>query len=330
MHGKFSLYSLKNSKGFAKVSMFLAGFLMGFVGLFVSFFSGRIIYSVVFLRGSFGFLWLFLIILLSGIRKSIVLILREYPVSILMQSIFSAFTVYFYFAAISSLSYAFAAFLLYLGPVLVVIFNYLFLKIKVPRKAFISFPIAIVGLGILLNIGQNFSLNIGIFNGIFSALCLAISTTFKCYVFEDIKKRENKIDLFHVQAIMPLFVCLFLMIIFITQSDIFSIPLTPAELFIAALLGLLPTALAFTLYNVGLNQDKGGDIIILSYSEPLVASILSILIQHVVDPMFYIGGSLVIIANLIIIIEKRKANLNCDSISPQNLIETSESEQNHH
>ncbi len=320
MHGQFTWISIKSSRGFAKISMFLSGFLMGFVGLFVSFFSGRVIYSVVFLRGLFGFLWLFLIISLSGIRKSMVPILREYPVSVIMQSIFSAFTVYFYFTAIHSLTYAFAAFLLYLGPVLVVIFNYLFLRVKIPKKTFISFPIAILGLAILLNLGENFSLSIGIFNGCLSALCLAISTTFKCYVFEDIKRKEKKLELFHVQAIMPLFVCLFLIIIFIMQTDIIALPLSPPELFIAVLLGLFPTALAFTLYNIGLNQDKGGDIIILSYSEPLVASFLSILIQNVVDPMFYIGGSLIIIANLIIIIEKRRAAPNCESKAAQNIL----------
>lgn len=320
MHGQFSLYSLKSSKGFAKLSMFFSGFLMGFVGLFVSFFSDRVIYSVVFLRGFFGFLWLFLIILLSGIRKSIIPIFREYPISMLIQSIFSALTVYFYFTAIKSLSYAFAAFLLYLGPVLVVLFNYLFLKIRIPRKIFISFPIAIAGLAILLNVAENFSLSIGIFNGMLSSLCLAISTTFKCYVFEDIKKSGKQFDLFHVQTIMPFFVCLFLIIIFVMQSDIILKPLSSMETLIAVLLGLFPTALAFTLYNVGLNQDKGGDIIILSYSEPLVASILSSLIQNVIDPMFYIGGSLIIIANLIIIIERKKANLNCESRSTQNFV----------
>ncbi len=84
------------------------------------------------------------------------------------------------------------------------------------------------------------------------------------------------------------------------------IPVSFMELIIGILLGVFPTALAVTFYNIGLNHDEGGNVIILSYSEPLVSSILSVLIQNILDPMFYLGGSFIIFANLIILLEKRK------------------------
>ena len=299
------IYSEKKSRTIGKLAMFFSGCLMGFVGLFVTYFFNRSIYTVVVFRGFFGLLWLLFFIFVFGMKKTIFPLLRSYPISIMMQAFFSAFTVYFYFTAIKSLNYAFAAFLLYLGPVFAVIFNLFFLKIKIPMRTYISFPISLLGLALLLNLEDNFVPGEAFFNGVLSALCLAISTTFKCFVFEDIQRKKN-FELIHVQTIMPFFVCLFLVAVFIFQSDITGIPLSIIDLLLGSLLGLFPTALAFTLYNIGLNQDKGGDVIILSYSEPLVTSVLSILIQHVVDPLLYIGGSLIVLANLIILLEKRK------------------------
>jgi drug/metabolite transporter (DMT)-like permease len=302
------LSSIIQSKTAGKFSMFLSGTFMGLVGLFVSYFNNRSVYSAVALRGLFGFCWLLILILSLGIGKNSIELFKKYPIPILLQAVFSALTVYFYFSAIIQLNFAEAAFLLYLGPVITVIFNDIFLKVKIIRRAFIAFPIAIFGLAMILNIHEEFIINVGIFNGIMAALCLAISNTIKNYAFQRIKRDDCEINAILIHSLMPLFVCLVLTLMFIFQSDIITIPLTLPELIVGILMGLIPTALGFLFYNIGLNQDKGGDVIILSYSEPIVASILSILIQNIIDPLFYLGGALIIIANMILLFGNNKSN----------------------
>jgi drug/metabolite transporter (DMT)-like permease len=68
---------------------------------------------------------------------------------------------------------------------------------------------------------------------------------------------------------------------------------------IILLLGLIPTALAFTLYNVGVKKDKGGNIIILSYFEPVMATINTAIFLQNLSPFTIIGGLFVLLANFI-------------------------------
>jgi drug/metabolite transporter (DMT)-like permease len=69
----------------------------------------------------------------------------------------------------------------------------------------------------------------------------------------------------------------------------------------ALLLGLIPTAVAFTLYNIGVKKDKGGNIIILSYVETVVATINTIIFLNVFSIFTIIGGIFIIMANIIVL-----------------------------
>ncbi|MHA1472598.1 MAG: hypothetical protein ACTSQW_05830, partial [Promethearchaeota archaeon] len=62
---------------------------------------------------------------------------------------------------------------------------------------------------------------------------------------------------------------------------------------------LIPTALAFTLYNVGVKKDKGGNIIILSYFEPVMATINTAIFLQNLSIFTIIGGLFVLLANFI-------------------------------
>ena len=67
------------------------------------------------------------------------------------------------------------------------------------------------------------------------------------------------------------------------------------------LLGLIPTALAFVLHNVGTKNDKGGNILILAFFEPVVATINTIIFLKIFSIYTIIGGALILIANIIVL-----------------------------
>ena len=86
--------------------------------------------------------------------------------------------------------------------------------------------------------------------------------------------------------------------------------LTGKEWIISIFLGLITGAIAFSLYNYGLKEDKGGNIIILSYIEPIVASVVNIILLNELSVGIFLGGILIVVANLIILkSEKRKNGL---------------------
>ena len=67
------------------------------------------------------------------------------------------------------------------------------------------------------------------------------------------------------------------------------------------MLGLIPTALAFTLYNVGVKKDKGGNIVILSYIEPVMATINTAIFLKNLSIFTVIGGILILLSNYIML-----------------------------
>ena len=100
-------------------------------------------------------------------------------------------------------------------------------------------------------------------------------------------------------AFLTLWSTLFLIIPFLPLgiTDLFRI--TFFDLLIILMLGLIPTALAFTLYNVGVKKDKGGNIVILSYFEPVMATINAAIFLNNLSIFTIIGGFFVLLANII-------------------------------
>jgi drug/metabolite transporter (DMT)-like permease len=85
--------------------------------------------------------------------------------------------------------------------------------------------------------------------------------------------------------------------------------LTSTEWIVSIFLGLITGAIAFSLYNYGLKEDKGGNIIILSYIEPFVASIVNIILLNELSTSIFLGGILIVGANLIILKSEKINNI---------------------
>jgi len=282
----------------SKISMFFSGVFMGNVGLFISLLSGYPIYSIVLFRGIFGAIFLILFMLLT--KSFSFSYFKEYFKMhwkyLIVLAISNPLVVFLYFLNITLTGYAFAAFLLYTSGVFLLLFLVITKEDKVSKINFISFILAIVGISIIMEFWSGQILIDGIVVGIFSGFCLGILIFSKKKIYKmrgKIKSNGN------FDAFLTLWSTLFLIFPFLPFgiADLFKI--TFMDFVIILLLGLIPTALAFTLYNVGVKKDKGGNIIILSYFEPVMATINTAIFLQNLSPFTIIGGFFVLLANYI-------------------------------
>ena len=282
----------------SKISMFFSGIFMGNVGIFISLLSGYPVYSIVFFRGIFGavFLVIFMLITRSFSFTFFKESFKMHWKYLIIIAITNPLVVFLYFLNITLTGYAFAAFLLYSSGVFLLIFLVITKEEKVSKINFISFILAIVGISIIMEFWTGQILILGIGVGILSGFCLGILI----YSKKKIYKNRGKINSNgNFDAFLTLWSTLFLIIPFLPLgiTDLFRI--TNLDLVIIIMLGLIPTALAFTLYNVGVKKDKGGNIVILSYFEPVMATINAAIFLNNLSIFTIIGGFFVLSANII-------------------------------
>ncbi|MHA1898699.1 MAG: hypothetical protein ACTSU2_15010, partial [Promethearchaeota archaeon] len=98
---------------------------------------------------------------------------------------------------------------------------------------------------------------------------------------------------------------LFLVIFFLPLSYELLYELNALQWFAGFMLGTLSGGVAFSLYNFGLIKDKQGDVIILSYIEPVVATIINICFLGGISYLVIVGGVIVLLSNLIIILKNQ-------------------------
>jgi drug/metabolite transporter (DMT)-like permease len=168
----------------------------------------------------------------------------------------------------------------------------------VSKTNFVSFALAIAGISIIMEFWTGQVFTIGILLGIFSGFCLGILiyTKKKIYKNRDDINSKGNFDVF-----LTLWSTLFLIFPFLPIGFADLLRITIFDLVVITFLGLIPTALAFLLYNIGVKKDTGGNIVILSYVEPLMATINTAIFLKNLSVFTILGGVLVLIANYIMI-----------------------------
>ena len=288
----------------SKIAMLTSGICMGSVGLFITLLNTFPIYSIVFFRGLFGTLFLTILMLYSK-SFSIHFIAQSFKLHwkyLLFIAITNPLVILFYFLTIQISGSAFAAFLLYTSGIYLLLLLTFTKEEKISKLNYLCFTLAIVGVSIIMEFWTGNILSYGLLYGLLSGLTLGILIFSKKKIYNKrniinstFLKRGN-FDIF-----LTWFSTLSLVLIFlpIGINDLFKFTL--GDLYISLLLGFIPTAFAFTLYNIGVKNDQGGNIVILSYSEIIVSVIINLYFFPSFSIFTIIGGSLVILANVIIL-----------------------------
>jgi len=295
----------------ARIAIFLAATFMATVGLFVKFMPLSVA-GIVEFRGLFGFAWVSVFLLAMRKGGAVAKLLR-YKKVLAFSMAMTVLTILFYFLAIDLVGLGTAAFLLYVGNLVAVLFMRVFLKERQPRIIYVSYGLAIAGVFLIVKPWEGFSISIGILFGICSALMLGTLNLSKKIMFRLVESdaRSGKPSLPELTIGLTWYTTLGLSITFFytlfTES---SIAFTIDAILPGLLLGLVPTALAFTLFNVGLVKDTGGNVLILSYAEPFIAMLLDIIVFGNFSAMVFLGGTCIIIANVLV------ARIKQESLAP--------------
>ena len=299
----------KVSPKISKISMLISAILMGNVGLLVTVLEKYSTFTLVLLRGLFGTLFLTLF-MVKNRSFSFDFFKESFKLHwkwLIVVGILNPIVIYLYFMNIIISGYAMAAFLLYTNGIFVIVFLIAFKIEKVSRVTIISFILAIIGVAIIMEFWNGLQLSLGVILGILSGLSLAILVFGKKMIYRERDKETTNINANgNFDTFMAWWPTLLLVVLFLPLGGAELVDLTLVDLFFALILGLFPTALAFALYNVGVKNDKGGNIIIIAYLEPVMATINNIIInfitsQQALSIFVIIGGALILLANIIVL-----------------------------
>jgi len=274
---------------------------MGHVGLLVSFFETKYpVYTIVLLRGIFGtlFLTIFLLKTKSINFKTIKEYFKLHLVALIIMGMVNPLIIFFYFVNITISGYSLAAFLLYTGGIFFILFLFITKEEKVSKINLLSFILATVGVAIIMEFWRGTVEYLGIIYGILSGLTLGILIFYKKKVYNK-RDRNDLPKVANLDIFLAWWPSLFIVVMFLPLGAVDLLKFDFIDLIFSLILGLFPTAIAFVLYNVGVKNDKGGNIVILSYIEPVVATIWSVVLLQSISIFTIIGGSLIILANII-------------------------------
>ncbi|MFO7797896.1 MAG: DMT family transporter [Promethearchaeati archaeon] len=290
----------------SQISMLISAISMGFVGLMVDLLSSYPTYSIVLFRGIFGTFFLSIWMIKTGAFskdflklnfklhwKNIMLLVLIYPLGI-----------YFYFLNIQISGYAIAAFLLYMNGIFLLGILYVTKEEEnIPKENIFSFILAVIGVLVIMEVWKGSILINSLTFGLASALILAFNIYVRKKMYNDRYnyKSYNNSDEGAFDTFLAWWATLTLIIFYLPLGAADILKLTLIDVIVCLLLGLIPTALAFILYNIGIKNDESGNIIILGYFEPFVAVINTAIFLQKFSIFTILGGILIIIANIIII-----------------------------
>ena len=279
--------------------MTLAGILWGPMGLFVRYFTAQGLDSldIVFVRIFFSALFL----------AGIALVLQPKAYRIRWKDswcfvgsglVCIVFFTYFYFRTISLASLSVAAVLLYTSPVFVMFFSLLFFREKLTAQKIFACGSALVGCmfvsGLLGNQSQQI-LPIGLLTGILSGITYALYSIFGTFA---LRKGYSSLTttlytfLFAVPGAMVL--C--------DLPKVFQVLTASwANFGMAILMALVTAAAPYIFYTLGLSKIDAGPASIIASIEPVVATVVGILVFS--EPLTIYGavGILLVLSAIVLL-----------------------------
>lgn len=287
----------------SKISMFISGICMGNVGLLVTFLSRYSVYTITLLRGIFGtlYLTLFMVIQKSFSKDFLKESFKFHWKLLFIIGIINPIVILLYFISITISGYSIAAFLLYTSGIYLLLLLIITKEEKVSKVNLISFSLAILGVAIIMEFWNGDLIIPGILVGVFSGLALTILVFSKKKIYNKrIQNQHNLKSEGNFDTFLAWWSTIFLILMFLPIGGSELLRLSLIDIILSLILGFFPTALAFTLYNVGVKNDTGGSIVILSYFEPVMATINTAIFLKNLSIFTVVGGGLILLANLIV------------------------------
>ncbi len=200
-----------------------------------------------------------------------------------------------YFTTISQMNISIAVILLYTSPAFVTVLSFIFLKESLTLTKIVAVIGTIIGCILIAGIstGDSNITTLGIITGLGSGLGYALYTIFGKFALEKYQPFTITMYTFLIAAIA---------LIPTTQLwEKMDLILNPYVLFYGIGLAFFPTVLAFILYTRGLEKIEGSKAAIIATVEPVVATMLGVLLYGERLGAIQIAGALLILCSVIIV-----------------------------
>jgi len=279
-------------QGNVRIMMIVAMSIFGTIGLITTFIDLPSSIIVLF-RGAVGASFMLLLIYLMGSRLSKDDIYSNL-FTLICSGICLALNWLFLFEAYKTLAISEATVLNYLTPALTILATPIFLRQSVSFFKLGCALTALLGLVLVSGILEN-----GMDTDMYGVTCGILAAVFytAMIMFNKKLKSIGSYDRTFVQLLVATIVvagyCLF-------TVDIPSLEFDTTTLILLVMLGIVQTAIAFTLYFGSLNYLDAPDAAILGYIEPILGVMLSVVILHEdLGPVGWIGAAIIICSTFI-------------------------------
>lgn len=274
-----------------------AGSLWGTMGLFVRVYNAKDLHSmdIVSIRAVSAVIAMFLFIIF-GKRNLLKIRLKDIWCFFGTGIGSIVFFNYCYFKTISLTSMSVAAVLLYTAPAIVMILSRILFGEKFTVRKITALVLTFIGCIFVTGIaGDASALNAaGILTGLGSGLGYALYSVFSRYAIErGYHSLTISFYTFLIAAVVT--------IPFVNASGIVTVTFSGLWMVVFFLVfGVVSTVLPYTLYNYGLNTIENGKASIIASVEPLVATLLGIIIYHEKMSVGGVAGMVLILGALVL------------------------------
>jgi len=219
---------------------------------------------------------------------------------LLLMSAIDAVTLLLFFVAIRGTSVAIGMFLQFLAPVWVALIAPLVFRSRTERIVYPALAIALVGLAVILApslLGGGIELSaIGVTAGLLAGFGYAAFQL----VVKDLTKRVSAVTIVLTEAWLDTAILLPLAL---WQTIGAGYQLTVRDLIAGIVLGVVCTALAYTMWTVGVGRIKVQHSSILGYLEPVSAPLYALLLLgQGISIWTVVGGALIVGAGLLVVL----------------------------
>ncbi|UCD07179.1 MAG: DMT family transporter [Candidatus Aenigmatarchaeota archaeon] len=286
------------------VYLILAGFFIGTTAIWIKMIGSAISPFVLTMFRVFIAAMLSLVLIFFVKNLKILWTERKYAVHLILSGFFGV-TIGFglFIEALQYVPVANVVLLVGVSPVTTAFLAYFFLKENITKWEIIGLVLVILGIGAIY--GPEINLQANVFGNILAVLAGAGYSVFVV----SMRYLEQKKIPFYAVTFWPMLIgCLF-MLLFLPFEPI-AISLSGMVMFFVFMLAF-STFLGFTFFAEGLKTIRAHNApIIILLAEPIVGIGLAWLILGEVPPMYiYLGGFLIILANLLVEKEVRKKKL---------------------
>ncbi|QED48380.1 DMT family transporter [Cytobacillus dafuensis] len=200
-----------------------------------------------------------------------------------------------YFTTISQMNISIAVILLYTAPAFVTILSFIFLKESLNMNKLIAVIGTIIGCILIAGVsaGDSNLTFIGVITGLGSGLGYALYTIFSKFALKKYQPFTITLYTFIVAAIF---------LLPITQLwQKVDLLLNSNVLLYSIGLGFIPTVLAYFIYTWGLQKTEGSKAAVIATVEPVVATLLGVMLYGEKLGLIQIAGAILILCSVIIV-----------------------------